>query len=115
MERLLSVSTIKIFIIIQMLRLRTLIGGMIFFIPFSYSAWDKIRPMGDERNSEYGSNVWRAKIDDVKTTSIDLSPDVVIELGLGRNLAASIAALLDSTQMAIGVDVVKYTNNRSAL
>lgn len=115
MAQLLLEFTVKIFIIIQELRLRTLIGGIVSFIPFAYSAWDKIRPMGDERNSEYGRNVWRARINDVKAAGIDLSPDIVVELGPGRNLAASIAALLNGTQMAIGVDVVKYANNRSAL
>ena len=92
-----------------------MIGGIVSFIPFAYSAWDKIRPMDDERSSEYGRNVWRAIINDVKNISIDLSTDVVVKLGPGRNLAAPIAALLDGTQMAIGVDVVKYANNRSAL
>ena len=103
---------ISIFQVTKDIKLRAIIGGIVSLIPFVYSLWDKIRPMGDERSSDYGRNVWRARINDVKAAGIDLSPDIVVELGPGRNLAASIAALLDGTQMAIGVDVVKYANTR---
>lgn len=103
---------ISIFQVTKDIKLRAIIDCIVSFIPGVYRLWDKIRPTGDERSSEYGRNVWRARINDVKAAGIDLSPDVVVELGPGRNQAASIAALLDGTHMAIGVDVVKYANTK---
>ncbi len=92
------------------IRVRALLGGILSYIPGLYGLWDKLRPMGHERNAAYGFNVWNERLSDVKNTGIKFSYDSVVELGPGRNLSASISALLDGAKNATAVDVVRYAN-----
>ena len=97
------------------IRLRPLIGGIVSLIPGVFSLWDRLRPMGDPRPPEFGRNVWRERLQDIRKSGLHLNPETVLELGPGRNLAALISALLDGAKLAIGVDAVHYANRQENL
>ena len=92
------------------IRPRPLAVGLLSFIPGVFALWDRLRPMGECRPPEYGRNVWRARLEDARNAGEDISPQTVMELGPGRSLSAPIAALLDGTGRAIGMDAVAYAS-----
>lgn len=96
-------------------RLRPLIGGIASLIPGAFSLWDHLRPMGDPRPPEFGRNIWRERLEDVRKAGLTISPQTVLELGPGRSLSALISALLDGATRAIGVDAVPYATQAENL
>jgi|GEM_PF-1478072 len=96
-------------------RPRPFIGGLLSFVPGAYAMWDRLRPMGDYRPPEYGSNVLHQRLQEARDAGLDVRAQAVLELGPGRSLSAPIAALLEGAERAIGVDAVPYANRSANL
>mgnify|MGYP003947427055 CR=1 FL=1 len=103
------------FLILKEIRFRSLLGGVLSYIPGVFSLWDRLRPMGNPRPPEYGRNIFLARLANAHAAGLDVKLDTVMELGPGRSLSAPIAALIHGSQVAIGMDAVAYANSTENL
>lgn len=90
------------------IRLRSLVGGLLSYIPGLYYWWDNRRPTGNTASSKYARSIWEFHRDNFERYSKGRRPLRVAELGPGATLATCIAALCDGVDTAVGLDVCPY-------
>ncbi len=97
----------------QELRLRSLISGLLSYLPGLYHWWDNRRPTGNTISSNYSRSIWEFHRDNFMRMTNGRRPLVVAELGPGATLGTLIAALCDGVDKAIGLDVCSYAGGET--
>ena len=92
---------------------RSILTGVLSFIPGLYKWWDKRRPMGNTISSRYCQSIWRMHLKNYQEEAGLCIPESVAELGPGASLGACVASLLDGVKHAVAVDAGYYADYRS--
>ena len=98
---------------IQQIKIRSLLGGLLTFLPFGTDLLKLLRNIlrrqRKDRPLEYGLNVLLHRLDDAELNVDFLKNKVFLEIAPGDNFSGPIAAVVLGAKKAIGIDAYDYT------
>jgi SAM-dependent methyltransferase len=94
------------------IRIRPVITGLLSYIPYLFSWWDRRRPMGNTSSASYCRSIWRFHLEKYRSICSSM-PNTVVEFGPGATLGVCIAALYDGVDKAFGLDASPYASDYS--
>lgn len=97
--------------VINELRVRSLLGGILSYLPGLYDWWDNRRPTGNTASSAYSQGIWAFHRDNYCRYMQGQRPQAIAELGPGATLSTCIAALCDGVERAVGLDICPYAGS----